>query len=134
MKHVMFAIALIAGMLATGAAIEISEADILSGDIRRSPLIICRNSEADVYAETLTAVKPTVKSKGKSSTKVYFAAAAAVQYSYANPSCAYADMLSVYQKELADLGVATDVDIAQSYSMLLVNPWVTISVRTTSSS
>lgn len=124
MKHVMFAIALIAGMLATGAAIEISEADILSGDIRRSPLIICRNSEADVYAETLTAVKPTVKSKGKSSTKVYFAAAAAVQYSYANPSCAYADMLSVYQKELADLGVATDVDIAQSYSMLLVNPWV----------
>ena len=76
MKHVMFAIALIAGMLATGAAIEISEADILSGDIRRSPLIICRNSEADVYAETLTAVKPTVKSKGNSSTKVYFAAAA----------------------------------------------------------
>lgn len=121
MKHVMFAIALIAGMLATGAAIEISEADILSGDIRRSPLIICRNSEADVYAETLTAVKPTVKSKGKLSTKVYFAAAVAVQYSYANPSCAYADMLSVYQKELADLGVATDVDIAQSYSMLLVN-------------
>lgn len=124
MKHVMFAIALIAGMLATGAAIEISEADILSGDIWRSPLMICRNSEADVYAETLTAVKPTVKSKGKSSTKVYFAAAAAVQYSYANPSCAYADMLSVYQKELADLGVATDVDIAPSYSMLLVNPWV----------
>lgn len=124
MKHVMFAIALIAGMLATGAAIEISEADILSGDIWRSPLMICRNSEADVYAETLTAVKPTVKSKGKSSTKVYFAAAAAVQYSYANPSCAYADMLSVYQKELADLGVATDVDIATSYSMLLVNPWV----------
>ena len=124
MKHVMFAIALIAGMLATGAVIEISEADILSGDVRKSPLMICRYSEADVYAETLTAVKPTVKSKGKSSTKVYFAAAAAVQYSYANPSCAYADMLSVYQKELADLGVATDVDIAQSYSMLLVNPWV----------
>ena len=47
MKHVMFAIALIAGMLATGAAIEISEADILSGDIRKSPLLICRNSEAD---------------------------------------------------------------------------------------
>ena len=124
MKHVMFAIALIAGMLATGAAIEISEADILSGDIRKSPLLICRHSEADVYAETLTAVKPTVKSKGNSSTKVYFAAAAAVQYSYANPSCAYADMLSVYQKELADLGVATDVAIAQAYSMLLVNPWV----------
>lgn len=124
MKHVMFAIALIAGMLATGAAIEISEADILSGDIQKSPLIICRNSEADVYAETLTAVKPTVKSKGNSSTKVYFAAAAAVQYSYANPSCAYADMLSVYQKELADLGVAADADIAQSRSMLLVNPWV----------
>lgn len=124
MKHVMFAIALIAGMLATGAAIEISEADILSGDMRKSPLMICRHSEADVYAETLTAVKPTVKSKGNSSTKVYFAAAAAVQYSYANPSCAYADMLSVYQKELADLGVAADVDIAQSRSMLLVNPWV----------
>lgn len=112
MKHVMFAIALIAGMLATGAAIEISEADILSGDIRKSPLLICRHSEADVYAETLTAVKPTVKSKGASSTKVYFAAATAVQYSYANPSCAYADILSVYQKELADLGVATDADIA----------------------
>lgn len=123
MKHVMFAIALIAGMLATGAVIEISEADILSGDIQKSPLLICRNSEADVYAETLTAVKPTVKSKGNSRTKVYFAAAAAVQYSYANPSCAYADMLSVYQKELADLGVAADADIAQSCSMLFVNPW-----------
>lgn len=124
MKHVMFAIALIAGMLATGAAIEISEADILSGDIRKSPLLICRHSEADVYAETLTAVKPTVKSKGASSTKVYFAAATAVQYSYANPSCTYADMLSTYQKELADLGVAADVDMVHACSMLIVNPWV----------
>lgn len=124
MKHVMFAIALIAGMLATGAAIEISEADILSGDIRKSPLLICRNSEADVYAETLTAVKPTVKSKGDFRVKVYYATAAAVQYGYANPSCAYADILSVYQKELADLGVATDANIAQAHSMLLVNPWV----------
>lgn len=124
MKHVMTVIALITGMVSIGAAIEISEADVLSGDIHKSPLIICRSSEAEVYAETLAAVKPVVKDKGNAVVKSYFAAATAVQYSYANPTCTYADMLSVYQKQLTDLGVDTDVNFAQSLSMLIVNPWV----------
>lgn len=125
MKHWICMVTLALSSLAMGAAIEISEADLLSGDIRKSPVQVCKFATADVYADTLTATKDVIKEKGNVNVKVYYATAVAVQYSYANTSATYAELLDVYKKALTDMNVSFEDRPAQSYSMLIVNTWCT---------
>ena len=125
MKQWLCLSALVVCMLASGAAMEISEVDLLSSDIRLAPVQVCKNSDAAVYAETLAAVQPIIKEKGSEAVRCWYAMAVAIQYSYADNGAAFSDMLRVYNEALTDVGIDPASNAALHWSMVMVNPWCT---------